>query len=201
MKKVCKIVDVIKKNKILTSIIISIILCIIAMKTNYNKLNLLTGSKGESIQFNLLTVNSIIAGFIFTNLGLLISISQHEVIQKLRCTTIIERKNSRMMTGLVFHIIVIFIALSFIFDVPKCFILIDKVLKVLKINIIISTFLIDLLAIFEIVCLVIGILHFTLSIRDIHSLLQAVTKRNDNVPDEEIDKYIEKRNSLKDNQV
>lgn len=36
----------------------------------------------KSIQFNMLTVNSVLLGFMFTSLGIFISASQHEIIKK-----------------------------------------------------------------------------------------------------------------------
>lgn len=166
------------KKRILYVSVASAILCIIGTNLEYSKLNDLTGINNSGIHFNLLTVSSIVAGFMFTNLGVLISVSDHDFIKKLRTTTIIENKNERIIKGIIFNILSMFISLIFILELEKIFFLADRVLNAINIDFIISSYLINYLAIFGITSLIMGFLYFAKSVKDINVVLKAIQKNN-----------------------
>lgn len=59
-----------------------------------------TDSNYRSNHFNLLSIAAILAGFMFTALSMLVGISDKEVIRSLAQTTILDRKQSRMVWGI-----------------------------------------------------------------------------------------------------
>lgn len=179
------------KKKIYTALCISIVLCVLSWLSDYSKLNELTGINNSGLHFNLLTVASILAGFMFTGLGLLISVSDQDIIKKLRSTSIMDKKNGRIITGLWFNIMSIFLALIFILDL-------EKLLRVLDFQYKISPYLIDFLAVFELICLIYGLIFFALSVKDINKVLDTIQESKKTIPPEVVERL--KKNILDKNE-
>ncbi len=54
-----------------------------------------------SFHFNLITVNALFGGFLYTNYSLLIGILDHPIIKKVEKTDIIKKRNSHILKGIV----------------------------------------------------------------------------------------------------
>lgn len=65
----------------------------------------------------ILTVNSILCGFSLTNLGVLISISDDQLVEKLKGTSILIKRNTAISYVVVFGIVSIICAFIFILNV------------------------------------------------------------------------------------
>ena len=55
-----------------------------------------------SFHFNLITVNALFGGFLYTNYSLLIGLLDNSIIEKVRNTNIIEKRNTHILKGIVF---------------------------------------------------------------------------------------------------
>lgn len=108
---------------------------------------------------NILTMNSILSGFSLTNLGILISISSDQLVEKLKGTDILIKRNTLISHSICFGAISIMASLLF----------------VLNINMPIASHLIDMfynyLFTVEISSLFLSILFFLLSIKKMIELL------------------------------
>lgn len=97
-----------------------------------------------------------------------------------------DKKNGRIITGLWFNIISIFFtALIFILEL-------EKILKVFDFVYEVSPYLIDFLAIFELICLIYGIIFFALSVIDINKVLDTIKESKKKMPPEVVERL--KRN-------
>lgn len=166
------------------------------MNFDYDMLDVLVNADNSEIHFDLLTVSSIIGGFMFTSLGLLLSVSEYSIIKKLNETSIMSKKNGRIIKGLTFNMVSIFISLIFILKLEKVLIVFDKILKSINFNISIYGFLINYLAILGLICLVMSFIYFSLSIKDITTILRAIEEDNKKkkLPPELIDNLKDKIN-------
>lgn len=92
-------VDVIKKLYNVAPLICSIIGCIYI---------LLGGSpwiivpSDSSFHFNLITVNALFGGFLYTNYSLLIGLLDNRIVEKVRHTDIISNRNSHILKGIIY---------------------------------------------------------------------------------------------------
>ena len=79
-------------TKILAIGLISAILCIFAHKANYIVIPMPQNDIPE-YHTNILTINSIFSGFALTNLGILLTMSDDQLIKKLEGTDILKKRN------------------------------------------------------------------------------------------------------------
>lgn len=92
-------VNVIKKLYNVAPLICSIIGCIYI---------LLGGSpwiivpSDSSFHFNLITVNALFGGFLYTNYSLLIGLLDNRIVEKVRHTNIISNRNSHILKGIIY---------------------------------------------------------------------------------------------------
>lgn len=56
----------------------------------------------SSFHFGLMTVNALFGGFLYSNYGLLVSLLDKELIQKVKCTNIMEKRNADVFCGIVY---------------------------------------------------------------------------------------------------
>ena len=56
----------------------------------------------ESFHFNLITVNALFGGFLYTNYSLLIGILDNPQVKKAQNTEIISKRNSHILHGIVY---------------------------------------------------------------------------------------------------
>ena len=122
---------------------------------------------------DILTVNSIFCGFALTNLGILLSISDDQLIKKLEGTDILQKRNVVIGHSIIFGAVSIFISMFWIMKVNFGFLgifLNRKILNMLE----------EFFFYVEIFSLVVSILYFILSIKkmiELLSLLHVPRKR------------------------
>lgn len=119
-----------KKNNILSCalpLFISIIGCIYILSGGKP---LLIVSEDSSFHFNLITVNALFGGFLYTNYSLLLGVLDNAIVSKIKNTDIISKRNAHILKGIVYATVSVvaglFIVLmppqnSYIFLVVKCF--------------------------------------------------------------------------------
>lgn len=60
------------------------------------------GDTNPSFHFDLITVNALFGGFLYTNYSLLIGILDNSIIEKVKNTDIIGKRNSHILKGIVY---------------------------------------------------------------------------------------------------
>ena len=116
---------------------------------------------------SILTINSIFCGFSLTNLGILLSINNEELVKKLNGTDILQKRNIVIGHSIIFGATSIFISMLWIIRVDvKLFMdgQISKMLEILK----------EFLFYVEIFSLIISILYFMLSIKKMIEILALI---------------------------
>jgi hypothetical protein len=152
------------KNKILIMcVLLTLIMCSFGIWKKIIDMSLFLG-EDKSVHFDLLTVNSIIAGFMFSGLSLIIGMSNSKTVQELERAKHMDRIYTNIITGIVFNVFSIIISL----------------VVLLRILTNVEIYLVSL----EIMFLVVGIVCFGLSVIDlrflIHSIRGEVKKIDDN---------------------
>lgn len=56
----------------------------------------------SAFHFGLMTVNALFGGFLYSNYGLLVGLSDNKLIQKVKCTSIMEKRNTHVLCGIVY---------------------------------------------------------------------------------------------------
>lgn len=182
-------------NKIIFILIVSALVIIISIFIGYDLLPLPKLEDSIISQFNLIiTTNSIIAGFSFTNLGILISLSDTDLVKRLSNTTIMTKKNEILITSIDFCCLSIFISLIFVLRLdttivkPLCFNLLTRDLYYIIYPKSIS-FLYNL----SIFSLISGLIYFVKSIKELSNLLMKVYESNNPKITEQDVKLFKKR--------
>lgn len=182
-------------NKVIFILIVSALVIIISIFIGYDLLPLPKLEDSIISQFNLIiTTNSIIAGFSFTNLGILISLSDTDLVKRLSNTTIMTRKNEILITSIDFCCLSIFISLIFVLRLdttivkPLCFNLLTRDLYY-----IIYPKLISFLYNLSIFSLISGLIYFVKSIKEVSNLLMKVYESNNPKITEQDVKLFKKR--------
>lgn len=145
------------KNRVIIKKIseICLVTIIFIIALNFNFINTL--EKNESTQFNIITINSIIAGFLFTSLSILLSVSDKLIIKRLYNINLVDDIILNLCFGIVSSLISIVLAICIIFinlyDFQKYFCYI------------------------EINMILISVLFFILSVFDILFILKAIKKQ------------------------
>ena len=85
-------------TKILGVGLMAVILCIFAHKMNYIVIPMPQDNIPE-YHTNILTINSIFSGFALTNLGILLTMSDDQLIKKLEGTDILKKRNCLLYTS------------------------------------------------------------------------------------------------------
>jgi len=134
----------------------------------------------DDFYFDMITLDSVIAGFAFTNIGLLLNVAGTEVIRKVDNTDIMKRKNDKLLASIIYCVAAMFASLPFIINIGQ--------------NIknffpqFVSEFLAEGLYLSIIILSVLGIIYFVQSIIDISNLLDEVYENKSNLTKEDIDK-------------
>lgn len=135
-------------------------------------------TQDKAIHFNLLTVNAIIAGFMFTSLGLMVSVSGHFMIKELERANHMSRVYNNIIAGIVCTVISILISLIFIFSI------ID-----------LATSIAEVLASAEIIGLVLGVITLAISMIDLKFVINIFRQdENNKISDELIQRLKDKMN-------
>ncbi|QHI72889.1 hypothetical protein [Aminipila terrae] len=131
-------------------------------------------------KFNLFTISSVFAGFSFTVLGILLSISSEEMIGRLKNTGIISNKAKKIMNSAILFCMSSIFSLSFIIGLDCIFI---NLLGHEK-------FIHGFMSISELGYLLVGIVCFIYAVKEIYSLIVKAY-------DYDIKKYDEQKEKFK----
>lgn len=136
-------------------------------------------AESDDFYFNMITLNSVIAGFAFTNLGLLLGAASTEVVQKISNTDIMKRKNDKLMISIIFTVAAMLLSLLFVVDLGS---LVIMFLPLLVVQIVANG-----LYIASIIMMVIGIVYFVKSIIEISQLLDTVYRNRSKLTNKQIE--------------
>ena len=103
-------------TKILGVGLMAVILCIFAHKMNYIVIPMPQDNIPE-YHTNILTINSIFSGFALTNLGILLTMSDDQLIKKLEGTDILKKRNIVIGHSIIFGAISIFISVFWVLKI------------------------------------------------------------------------------------
>jgi len=152
-------------SKLSLCIIISIIICVLIIL--FNDIFVINLGQDSSYHINIITINSILSGFSLTNLGILISISDEQLVKKLEGTDVLVRRNTVISHSIIFGVISIVCALLFILksiysiNIPVDLYMFKKILKTFIFNV-------------EMLSLIFSIFYFLLSIKEMIKLLSYI---------------------------
>lgn len=141
----------------------------------------------KEYHLDILTINSIFSGFALTNLGILLSISDDQLVKKLEGTDILQKRNVVIVHSIIFGAISIFLALLFTLNINI------EVIRGLigeKTTKIFHSFCFYL----EIVSLCVSIMYFILSIKKMVNLLAYIYVPKPKFNDEVIQELKQKLN-------
>lgn len=151
------------KQKLFFVFAVSIIMCVLSECTGY-RIIVMPQKNISQYHSNILTINSIFGGFALTNLGILLTVSNEQLLKKLEGTDILRKRNIVIGHSIIFSAVSILISLFWVFDLNFNFVvrIIGKngfrLLKELAFNI-------------EVLSLVISIFYFFLSVAKMIQLL------------------------------
>lgn len=100
--------------------IASIALCILSHKANYVIIPMPKKNVSE-YHSGILTINSIFSGFALTNLGILLTMSDDQLIKKLEGTDILKKRNVVIGHSIIFGAVSIFISVFWVLKVNLSF--------------------------------------------------------------------------------
>ena len=133
----------------------------------------------DDFYFNMITLNSVLAGFAFTNLGVLLGVASTETVQKISNTDIMKRKNDKLMISIIFTVAAMLLSLLFVVDLGS---LVIMFLPLLVVQIVANG-----LYIASIIMMVIGIVYFVKSIIEISQLLDTVYRNRSKLTNKQIE--------------
>lgn len=149
--------------KLITLMIFSAVLCTISYYTKFSIIPMPTKDIAD-YHINILTVNSIFSGFALTNLSILLSITDDQLIKKLEGTDILQKRNIVIAHSIIFGSVSILISMFWVLKINLNFV-VNLVSNIISENIQKFFFYI------EIFSLIISILYFLLSIKKMIQLL------------------------------
>lgn len=164
--------------KIVLAIIFSLFVAVLSYVGGYELIVVPAEQVGD-FHVNVLTVNSIISGFSLTNLGILLSISDDQLIRKLEGTDILQKRNVVIAHSIIFGAISIFIATLFMFHINIDF----QTNNIIQRGLL---FIKTALFYLEILGLIISIAYFLLSIKKMIDLLSLIHVPRKRYSDEQI---------------
>lgn len=161
--------------KIILLVLVSLAICLVG---EFCEVYLFYVDISDKIEyhFNIITINSILSGFSLTNLGILISISSDQLIEKLKGTDILIKRNILISYSIVFGAISIFISLLFVLDFQV--VIKGRIIEIWN----------NFLFIVEILSLILSVLYFLLSLRKMIQLLSYMYIPRERYTEEKIDR-------------
>lgn len=143
----------------------------------------------SGFHFNVITVNALFGGFLYTNYSLLIGLSDNHIVQELRCTNIIDKRNKHILKGIMYAIVSVIAGLYFVL-IPRGDSEVQNVISCFMANI-------------EIIFLLFSIFFFILSLFEMKRLVRGIyhsdkTKKNEEIDD--IRNFIRNHDSKKSKQ-
>lgn len=169
--------------KVFLLVLFSALICLVSNKFDY----ILIPMPQEQVteyHSNILTINSIFSGFALTNLGILLSMTDDQLIKKLEGTDILKKRNIVIGHSIIFGAISIFISTFWVFRVNFSFL---RILFGQRIYNLIKQFSFYV----EIWSLIISIFYFLLSVVKMIQLVNLLHVPRKRYSQEQIDKLKE----------
>ena len=124
----------------------------------------------SSFHFNLITVNALFGGFLYTNYSLLIGLLDNKIIEQVKNTSIIRKRNSHILKGIIYATVSVMSGLYLVLVPQTVFPWITSLLINVEI-----TFMVFLIA------------YFILSLKEMYNLVNLIHKSDNSHIDEEIE--------------
>lgn len=134
---------------------------------------LLIVSTDASFHFNLITVNALFGGFLYTNYSLLLGLLDNSIIGKITHTKIINKRNSHILKGIIYATISVIAGLYLVL-VPTSNSIVQRVIRCFMENA-------------EIVFMAFLIFYFLLSLKEMNVLINTIHNTAGAKTDEEIE--------------
>ena len=153
-----------KKDYYVKVVIIMLIALIICLAGNLSGKYIFSVEINDPVEyhFKILTINSILSGFSLTNLGILISISGDQLVEKLKGTDILLKRNILISYSIIYGAISIFMSLLFVVNIN------------ISIPTIAKEYILNYFLILEMMTLFLSIIYFLLSVRKMIQLLSYI---------------------------
>ena len=160
-------------RRLFVSLLPAIIAVISTLFSSLTRFSVISVPVDSDFHFNLITVNALFGGFLYTNYSLLIGVLDNPLIDRVKNTNIISKRNSHILHGIIYATISVIAGLAFILlphSQSKCFWYINCLL--LNIEIVFMAFL---------------ILYFVLSLIEMNTLVSSLSKPKNKKSEAEID--------------
>ncbi|MEG1835979.1 MAG: hypothetical protein RR229_07655 [Oscillospiraceae bacterium] len=132
----------------------------------------------SNFHFSLITVNALFGGFLYTNYSLLIGLSDNHIVEKIKITNIIKKRNMHILKGIIYATVSVLAGLYFVL-VPSGNSYLQKVISCFAANI-------------EITFMLFLIIYFVLSLYEMKRLIDSVNYSSETKSDNEIQKLKDK---------
>lgn len=141
-----------------------------------------------NFNFNLITINSIIAGFSFTTLGIILGLSGSELIIKISKTNIMSDKSKIIITSIVYCCASIITSMIFVLQLHDSIIyrIIDIIFIDQNVQLLVYNIVLELLYTICIVFLFGGLKFFLKSIREVSRLIMKIYKNKSKLSPEKV---------------
>ncbi|WP_410496507.1 hypothetical protein QTL86_03575 [Cellulosilyticum sp. ST5] len=180
-------------RKIIKCIIITTIIMLIFYLTGAISFENLSDPKNSDICWNIVTINSVFAGFMFTSLSMLISVITSETIKRLEKAYLMDEIYKNILCGIYCSLASIAFALITIFITPNMIeytqMMNEGYLK--QVGIIIEKHIIPFLMVYT---MILSILCFLGSVLDVRFIIRNLRNKisKGNIPEESKSKILEK---------
>lgn len=170
-------------TKLIIVSLVSVLLCVISCFDDYKFIYMPTNDIVR-YHMDILTVNSIFSGFALTNLGILLSITDDQLIKKLEGTDILQKRNIVIGHSIIFGAVSIFLSMFWVLKINLGFVelFIGKRVEIVK----------EFFYYIEIFSLILSILYFILSIKKMIELLSLVHVPKKRYTEEQIEEMKKK---------
>ncbi len=148
---------------------------IVVLNLKYGFVTIPSDEDFASRQIDYITISTVFIGFSFTALGLILGVTNYELIKNINGTTIIRRMSRRIMNSIVFFIIVVGVALFLV--------IVDIEASCLK----------DVLFVVQTGFLVLAIIYFVFSVHKLYNIVKKIYFFEENKANKDIERV---RNSL-----
>lgn len=170
----------IKNNYLIVPIVVLIIILLL-VKLGVINLRSLVGENSESIHFNLITVNAVFAGFLFTAITFFIGVNTTKTIETLERIDYMDNVYRNLNLGFIASLISIILSLISIFILPTTASL-ELVRNSITIGYIINTFIPSLV----LVSLIYTIIKFLIALRHLNFIIGSIRRKSKiNAPSKE----------------
>lgn len=99
----------------LLPLFLSILGCVAFLKDGKSWFEL---SMDKSFHFNLITVNALFGGFLYTNYSLLIGLLDNSLVEKIKNTDIVQKRNRHILKGILYATVSVVAGLYLVLIVP-----------------------------------------------------------------------------------